>query len=143
MDELKHLNLKGIENIEIPEGLEERLSMKIDLWADEEEKNSETATQEKATGKSRTARFSLFRTVAVAASIILAAGITAIALRTDNNNPAHKDTFDNPETACIEAKKALSLLAYNLEKGMNHLEKAKEISNRTNNIIDNTLKSIE
>lgn len=40
MEELKYLNLKRTGEAEVPEGLEERLSMNIDLWAEEEKKAS-------------------------------------------------------------------------------------------------------
>ena len=129
MDELKYLDMDGINDIEIPEGLEERLSMKIDQWAESEG------------GQPRRAkRISLMRTISVAAGFILLIGIGMMLHGVDDK--AHKDTFDNPEIACREAEKALELLAYNLGKGMEHLEKAKEMSVRTNNLINTTLEKI-
>ena len=144
MDELKYMNLKGLENIDVPEGLEDRLSMKIDQWAAEEENkvlemNDETAVP----SKGKRIRFNLFRTLSVAASIAIVVCITAVVVENTRVNPAHKDTFDDPQMACAEAQKALSMLAYNLNRGVEHLEMAREISARTNNTINNTLKSLE
>ena len=129
MERLRHLNLKKTGETEIPKGLEERLSMKIDQWAESEG------------GQPRRAkRISLMRTISVAAGFILLIGIGMMLHGVDDK--AHKDTFDNPEIACREAEKALELLAYNLGKGMEHLEKAKEMSVRTNNLINTTLEKI-
>ena len=135
MDELKHLNTEGLNDIEIPDGLEARLSMKIDQWAE-----SETSKQV-SEHPLRKKRFSMFRTVSIAASIALLFGI-GLMLHSQGNQ-AHKDTYDNPEQARQEAEKALNLLAYNLSKGMEQLEKVKEISATTNSTISKTLKTLE
>ena len=82
MDEL---NLKTLEQIPIPEGLEERLSAKIDEW--------ETHPQPLPKGG--------------------------------------EDTYQDPVKAQQEAERALNMLAMNLNKGMGHLEKAKALSEKT------------
>ena len=48
MDEL---NLKTLEQIPIPEGLEERLSAKIDEWEKEEKQQKEAEREKKAAEK--------------------------------------------------------------------------------------------
>lgn len=117
MDEL---NIKELERIPIPEGLEERLEAKIDEW----ENLSLTLPQGEGTGKHANktpllgrgwGRFSL------AASFILVCGI-GLYLALSPSNKGSIDTYDDPEIACMEAQKALQLLATNLNKGMAQYE---------------------
>lgn len=101
-------DMKELENIQIPEGLEERLSMKIDEWEREE--------------KRRTSR--QWRTViSVAASLAIVAGIGWTFLR-PSENLGEKDTYSDPQQAYEEASKALELLAVNLNKGFETLNEA-------------------
>ncbi len=139
MDEMKYLDLERTAEVHIPEGLEERLSMKIDQWAKDEERHTIPATETKTPTRSISARFRLYRNIAIAAclsALICIAGITTL---DDKVDIAHRDTFDNPELARIEAEKALYLLAYNLDKGMRHLEKAEDITAKTRHTLNNTL----
>ncbi len=126
MDEIKHLDLKTIGEVEIPEELEKRLLKKIDQWANDEKKNTK-------------AKIIFYKITAIAACISLIIGINSI----NNTNKAHKDTFDNPILAQMEAEKALYLLANNLEKGIIHLEKAQEITTNTGNTLNNLLNAFE
>ena len=144
MEELKYLNLKRTGEAEVPEGLEERLSMKIDLWA-EEEKKANSALESKAVVStvSFLARFRPYRNIAVAACISLIIGIGSVIGLLGKGNNAHKDTYDNPELARIEAEKALYLLAYNMEKGTKHLKQAKDIAAHTETSLNNTLKQLK
>lgn len=144
MEELKYLNLKRTGEAEVPEGLEERLSMKIDLWA-EEEKRVNSALESKAVVPTASflARFRPYRNIAVAACISLIIGIGSVISLLGKGNNAHKDTFDNPELARIEAEKALYLLAYNMEKGTRHLKQAKDIAAHTETSLNNTLKQLK
>lgn len=144
MEELKYLNLKRTGETEVPEGLEERLSMKIDLWA-EEEKTANSALESKAVVStvSFLARFRPYRNIAVAACISLIIGIGSVIGLLGKGNNAHKDTYDNPELARIEAEKALYLLAYNMEKGTKHLKQAKDIAAHTETSLNNTLKQLK
>lgn len=101
-------DMKELENIQIPEGLEERLSMKIDEWERNEKRHS--ARQ--------------WRTViSVAASLLLIAGIGWTFLR-PSENLGEKDTYSDPQQAYEEASKALELLAVNLNKGFETLNEA-------------------
>ena len=120
MDEL---NLETLERIPIPEGLEERLSAKIDEWELEER-------QQKA--QRRRLLPSTLRYTAVAASVALVFGIGYHYMRQEESvNPAELDTYHDPVLAQQEAERALNLLAANLNKGMGHLEKAKALSDKT------------
>lgn len=116
MDEL---NLKALEQIPIPEGLEERLSAKIDEWERKEKKRTNLLPI-------------ALRYAAVAASIVLVFGVGFHLLNQDNNtNLAEQDTYQNPVQAKQEAVRALNLLATNLNKGMRHLEKVKALGDKT------------
>lgn len=144
MEELKYLNLKRTGETEVPEGLEERLSMNIDLWA-EEEKKANSALESKAVVStvSFLARFRPYRNIGVAACISLIIGIGSVIGLLGKGNNAHKDTFSDPELARIEAEKALYLLAYNMEKGTKHLKQAKDIAAHTETSLNNTLKQLK
>ena len=135
MDELDY---KALEQIPIPEGLEERLSAKIDEWEKEEK-------QQKA--QRRTLLPRTLRYTAVAASIALVFGVGYHLLSQDKYmNLAEQDTYQDPLLAQQEAQKALTLLAVNLNKGMGHLEKAKALSDKTEKTINeqlNVLKQYE
>ena len=135
MDELDY---KALEQIPIPEGLEERLSAKIDEWEKEEK-------QQKAQRRVLLPRG--LRYTAVAASIALVFGVGYHLLSQDKYmNLAEQDTYQDPLLAQQEAQKALTLLAVNLNKGMGHLEKAKALSDKTEKTINeqlNVLKQYE
>lgn len=132
MDEL---NLETLERIPIPEGLEERLSAKIDEWELEER-------QQKA--QRRRLLPSTLRYTAVAASVALVLGIGYHYLRQDEPvNLAELDTYQDPVKAQLEAERALNLLAANLNKGMGHLEKAKVLSDKAENTLNKQLKVLK
>ena len=153
MDEL---NWKELEQIPIPEGLEERLSAKIDEWEKETlsptlPRNGEGDHPESLSLRSkpngsphhggdvrRTER--LFSWLAIAASIVLVFGVGYYFLSHEEPvNLAEQDTYQDPVVAQQEAEKALNLLAYNLNKGMGQLEKAKAISERTETTLNKQL----
>ena len=130
MDEL---NLKALEQIPIPEGLEERLSAKIDQWEREEQK-----------ARQHTLMPRVLRYTAVAASLALVFGVGLHLLNNDTpSNQAEQDTYQDPVLAQQEAERALNLLAYNLNKGMGHLEKAKALSDKTEKTLNKQLKVLK
>lgn len=139
MDEL---NLKTLEQIPIPEGLEERLSAKIDEWEREEQK-----------AKQHTLMPRVLRYTAVAASFALVLGVGLHLMRQDKQLPssregqgvglAEQDTYQDPVLAQQEAERALNMLAYNLNKGMGHLEKAKALSDKTEQSFNEKLKVLK
>lgn len=133
MDELDY---KALEQIPIPEGLEERLSAKIDQWEQEEQKAQRRRLFPKA-----------LRYIAAAASVALVIGVGYNLLNQERNRIiAEQDTYQDPIKAQQEAERALMLLAVNLNKGMGHLEKAKALSDKTEkNLYEqlNVLKSYE
>ena len=132
MDEL---NLKTLEQIPIPEGLEERLSAKIDEWEQEE-------TKQKA--QRRRLLPSALRYMAVAASVALVLGVGLHLMRQDEETClAEQDTYQDPMLAQQEAERALNLLAYNLNKGMGQLEKAKALSDKTEKSLNKQLKVLK
>ena len=123
MDEL---NLKTLEQIPIPEGLEERLSKKIDEWETHPQplpKGGETLASPLRRG---------IRYVAAAACFALVFGVGYHLMNQEENTSlAEQDTYQDPVKAQQEAERALNMLAMNLNKGMGHLEKAKTLSEKT------------
>ena len=140
MDELTNrrrsqLNYKALEQIPIPEGLEERLSAKIDEWEQEEAKQK--AQRRRLLPRS-------LRYTAVAASVALVFGVGFHYLQQDEpTNLAELDTYQDPVKAQQEAERALNLLAANLNKGMGQLEKAKALSDKAENTLNKQLKALE
>ena len=132
MDEL---NLKALEQIPIPEGLEERLSAKIDEWEKEEKQQ---------TVKRRSLFPKTLRYIAAAASVALVVGVGIHLLSQEKyHDLAEQDTYQDPMQAKMEAERALNLLAMNLNKGMGHLEKAKALSDKTEQTLNDQLKLFE
>ena len=122
MDEL---NLKTLEQIPIPEGLEERLSAKIDEWEAQPPLPREGSSKSLPLGR-------LVRYVAAAACFALVFGVGYHLMnQEENTNLAEQDTYQDPVKAQQEAERALNMLAMNLNKGMGHLEKAKTLSDKT------------
>ena len=124
------LNWKELDQISIPEGLEDRLSAKIDEW----ERN------EKQTKAHRLTLPKAVRYTSIAASIVLVFGLGFYFLHhQEAANLAEQDTYHDPAVAQLEAERALNLLAANLNKGMGQLEKAKAISDRTEQTLNKQL----
>ena len=126
MDEL---NLKTLEQIPIPEGLEERLSAKIDEWGAQQPLPQPLPRE----GSSKSLPLGrLVRYVAAAACFALVFGVGYHLMnQEENTNLAEQDTYQDPVKAQQEAERALNMLAMNLNKGMGHLEKAKALSDKT------------
>ena len=129
MDEL---NWKELEQIPIPEGLEERLSAKIDEWEKEEKRKVKPLA-------------SYLKITAIAACVALVFGVGYYFLQQKEEpvNLAEQDTYQDPTIAQQEAEKALNLLAYNLNKGMGQMEKAKAISDRAEMTLNKQLQVLE
>ena len=127
------LNWKELEQIPIPEGLEERLEKKIDEWEESEKQKAKSE-------KSKYLLPSYLKVTAIAASVALIFGVGFYFLSHEEPvNLAEQDTYQDPVNAQQEAEKALNLLAYNLNKGMGQLEKAKAISDRTEKTLNKQL----
>jgi len=127
MDELDY---KALEQIPIPKGLEERLSAKIDEWEKEEK-------QQKAKRR-RLSRILSYTVAAASVALVLGVGIHLLS-QDKYMNLAEQDTYQDPKVAQQEAQKALTLLAVNLNKGMGHLEKAKALSDKTEETLNEQL----
>jgi hypothetical protein len=131
---MEGLNWKELEQIPIPEGLEERLSAKIDEWEESEKRKVKSE-------KSKYLFPSYLKVTAIAASVALVFGVGYYFLNNNEEkvNLAEQDTYQDPVVAQQEAEKALNLLVYNLNKGMGQLEKAKAISERTETTLNKQL----
>ena len=123
------LNIEELERIPIPEGLEERLSAKIDEW--------DAASRTVAIRPKHNAR----KYIALAASFILVCGI-GLYFALAPTNKGTIDTYDDPEIASLEAQKALQLLATNLNKGMAQYEAANEKGRQAEEILYKQLTKI-
>ena len=140
------LNLETLERIPVPEGLEDRLSAKIDEWELEEKQYNATPHAGLRSEKAQHRRLlpSVLRYTAAAASIALVFGVGYHYMRQEEPvNLAEQDTYQDPVLAQQEAERALTLLAANLNKGMGHLEKAKALSDKTENTLNKQLNALK
>ncbi|MBO7580884.1 MAG: hypothetical protein J6T38_05120 [Bacteroidaceae bacterium] len=139
------LNWKELEQIPIPEGLEERLEKKIDEWEESEKRKVKSEESKHSHPSHLRPLTSYLKVTAIAASIALIFGIGFYFLQQKEEpvNLAEQDTYQDPVVAQQEAQKALNLLAYNLNKGMGQLEKAKAISDRTEMTLNKQLQVLE
>ena len=129
MDEL---NLKTLKQIPIPDGLEERLSKKIDEWEYEEKKIKRHILLPKV----------LRYTAAACVALVFGVGIYFLN-QDEYTRLAEQDTYQDPVQAQQEAERALNMLAMNLNKGMGHLEKAKALSDKTEQSFNEKLKILK
>ena len=132
------LNFEELERIPIPEGLEERLSAKIDEW----EKESLTPALSKGEGVGKRVFFRprVLQYAAVAACIAIVFGL---GYQKFGQNPAEQDTYQDPVMAKQEAERALNLLAMNLNKGMEQLEKVNTISEKAERTLNDQLNALK
>ena len=131
MDEL---NLKTLEQIPIPDGLDE---LTWDLIA---------GLPEDVAAGLVSILPKVLRYTAAAASVVLVVGVGIHLLNQDRNvnmNLVQQDTYQDPVRARQEADRALNLLAYNLNKGMGQLEKAKALSDKTKQSFNEKLKVLK
>lgn len=126
---------KDFEDIPIPEGLEERLSNKIDEW-EQTENNAHRATF-----------VPLLRYVSVAACLVVLLGVGYRFYVQDKTSAqaeyVEEDTFQDPAEAQRETVKALTLLAANLNKGVEHVEQVQTITDRAEETLNKQLKRFE
>ena len=137
------LNLETLERIPIPHGLEERLSAKIDEWEAHPQPLPKGWESQQRLPQRRLVPKAL-RYAAVAACIALVFGVGYHYLK--HEEPvvlAEQDTYQDPVLAQQEAERALTLLAANLNKGMGHLEKAKALSDKTENTLNKQLNALK
>ena len=139
---MDQLNWKELEQIPIPEGLEERLSAKIDEW---EESEKVKVKSEESKHPHLLPLTSYLKITAIAACVALVFGVGYYFLQQKEKpvNLAEQDTYQDPAIAQQEAEKALNLLAYNLNKGMGQMEKAKAISDRAEMTLNKQLNVLE
>ena len=131
---INELNIKELEQIPIPEGLEERLSAKIDEW-------DAASRQPLPNPLPRRWNQNSPWVFALAASFILVCGI-GLYFALAPTNKGTIDTYDDPNIARLEAQNALQLLATNLNKGMAQYEAANAKSRQAEEILNKQLKKL-
>ena len=122
-------NQKELEQIPIPEGLEARLSAKIDEWERAEQKPHRPSLRKSLR----------YVSAAAAVAVLFTVGYHFLHPASDGSAPIYQDTYQDPLLARQEAEHSLNLLAANLNKGMGMLEQAKAISDRTEQTLNEQL----
>ena len=116
---MEQIDIKELNKIPIPDGLEERLSAKIDEWEREEQLNTGS---EQTAARQRYKRFRPTGWVAIAASLIITCGVSIAFYEQSQTSASRTDTFQDPQLAYQEAEKAITLIAQTINSGMNHYE---------------------
>lgn len=117
----------------VPEGLESRLSDKIDQW-DTHEKQVLKVRKHK-----QFHRLQWIGSIAASLLILLSLGIY---LYKPHQAPTPKDTCATPEEAYIYAEKALVTLSVNLNKGMKGVESVQETTRKIQENVNEQLNRI-
>ena len=104
---------------EIPEGLESRLSRKIDQWDTGERRTL------KIKKHTRVLRLQWIGSIAASLLILLSVGLYLY-----KPYPAPQDTCATPEEAYAQAQKALIMLSSSLNKGIEKVESVQEATGK-------------
>ena len=119
-------------NPPVPAGLKERLSQKIDAWAESEKRVSPTLNP--------TRRHRRWWIAGAAASLLLAGSISLKVTQTTAEKDAHAEL--TPEMALIETERALLLLSSTLNKGMEQMYIAQQTTQKVQENINKALNQI-
>lgn len=109
--------------VDLPEGLEERLSASIGRWQQESQRRRPWL------------RPSIRRwSIGIAASLLIAAGM---GIYLQKSEPKQHDTFTNPALAYQETQRALQLFATALQKGEAQMVKAEKTTLKVQQTLEN------
>ncbi|MDR2147374.1 MAG: hypothetical protein LBE91_13040 [Tannerella sp.] len=114
------------DEINIPEGLSERLENKLSVY-------QSAVAPVKKSGK-------FFIITGIAATVLFCVGLFfALNFRSQYSSEKFADTFQDPVEAEMYAEKVLLMVSENLNKGLDSFEKAKENIDNTNKVLNNNL----
>lgn len=119
-----------LQEVQVPKGLEERLSKQIDLWA----------MQERFVQKS-SPRKTLQWIVSIAASLLIFFGISWYF--NEPQSDLRKDTCATPEEAYQHTEKALMMFAQALNKGVKQIEIIQESTEKVERNIQEQLNKLK
>lgn len=118
IDEL--INKALCEELELPEGLSERLELQIDTWAGR---------------RRRSLRYWLGG--AVAAVLLLCVGIFTLEEEEGSGREQPlADTYTDPHEAALAAQDALAFLSSNLNKGISQMQDVRQEIDKVNRILN-------
>ena len=117
-------SLKDEKDIVLPEGMDKRLSEKIDMWERQEKSG-------------RRKRYTLYRYISGVAAAVFVGVCIHWFVDADKDNGRMKDTFDSPQEAYEATENALQLFAEAFNKGDMQVEKAREATRNIKEKIDN------
>lgn len=117
-------SLKNEKDIALPEGMDKRLSEKIDMWERREKAGC---------GK----RYTLYRYISGVAAAVFVGICIHWFMADDKDNGRMEDSFDSPQEAYEVTENALKLFAEAFDKGNLQVEKAREATRNVKERIDN------
>ena len=119
-------------NPPVPAGLKERLSQKIDAWAESEKRVSPTLNPTRNRRR--------WWIAGIAASLLLAGSIGMKLIQTTEVKDTHAEL--TPEMVLIETERALLLLSSTLNKGMEQMYIAQRTTHKVQENINKALNQI-
>ena len=125
-------------DISLPKGFAERLEKVIDKHIAETD-NTKNEVHDKKNIRHQKTRKLFISISSAAAVILLCIGLFFVS---DKNSRPHKiaDTYTNPDEAAIVAEQMLIFVSTKLNQGFSSLEKIKESVDKTNELLNKTLK---
>lgn len=117
--------MKGNDELIVPEGMKKRISDNIDMW-------------EKQSKANKLRYYTLYRYVSgIAAAVVILIGISVFMSKNHDDSAVMQDTFDNPQEAYMATENALQLFAEAFNKGDAQIEKARSVTKSVKEKIDN------
>lgn len=117
--------MKGNDELIVPEGMKKRISDNIDMW-------------EKQSKANKPRYYTLYKYVSgIAAAVVILIGISVFMPKNQDDSAVMKDTFDNPQEAYMATENALQLFAEAFNKGDAQIEKARSVTISLKEKIDN------
>lgn len=117
--------MKGNDELIVPEGMKKRISDNIDMW-------------EKQSKANKPRYYTLYKYVSgIAAAVVILIGISVFMPKNQDDSAVMKDTFDNPQEAYMATENALQLFAEAFNKGDAQIEKARGVTISVKEKIDN------
>lgn len=133
-DKAYFMQLKQMQEVELPPNLEARLGAAIDGWE---------AKEKQANRIKKTARFIRWQWISgIAAGLFILFGFGAY-LYERHTVPAQKDTCNTPEEAYQETRKALVLFSSTLNKGLKKMETISQTTEKMQESVNEQLNQIK
>lgn len=112
------------DKVEVPAGLEHRLSQAIDSWQEAGQTAEQKACETPPTAPRRFRLLTFRRSFSIAASVALLVGVGVMLFNTSARTSTPVDTYTDPMEAYAETQRVLTIFSNTIDKSMQSLEQA-------------------